>query len=183
MRGKGKFRDCFWSQVFSSLLGSCEMHQGWKQGTREQVRHKVFNYSLLNLHGRLLAKLLGGPAPHRALFSMCLSYHTEYHCLYNHVLGVSPKADLDFWINYHFSGHKPRSHFSVSRSIKPIPCLSAFSVSQHWSCYSFASLNCHLFTFCQVNQSLNQTEISPADLKVHNFDFTSKFMGTTYPFF
>lgn len=66
--------------------------------SEQEQQHKVFNYSLLNLHGRLLAKLLRGLTPHRAdcLFSMCLSYHTEYHFLYNHVLWVSPKADLDF---------------------------------------------------------------------------------------
>ena len=97
----------------------------------------------LNYHGKLLATSVWGVTLQRAETRSpskgYLSYHTAYQLPYNSVPGVSLRADLDPWINYHSISHKPRSHFSVSHSIKAIPCLSTLSVSQQWSCFSFVS--------------------------------------------
>lgn len=75
----------------------------------------------------------------RSLSNGYLSYQTAYQLPYNNVPGAGLRADLDPWINYHSNAYKPRSHFSVSRSIKAIPCLSTPPVSQRRSCFSFVS--------------------------------------------
>lgn len=69
----------------------------------------------LNYRGKLLATSVWGVTHHGAetcwLSIWCVSYHPAYQQWFNNVLGVSLRADLDPWINYHSSTHKPRSHF------------------------------------------------------------------------
>lgn len=108
----------------------------------------------LNYRGKLLATSVWGVTHHRAetrsLSNGCVSYHTAYQLRFNNVLGVRLRADLDPSINYHSNAHKPRSHFSVSRSIKAIPCLFTLSVSLLLICLIW-SLKCWPFHILRNN--------------------------------
>lgn len=83
--------------------------------------------------------------------------------------GAGLGTDMDPWIDSCFSGHKPRSHFFASRSIKDFPGLTLLSVSLHSSCSWFVSLGPR-DAGSHISHSVNQRPITPTALI--SFDFT-----------